>query len=267
MYSLSARVHPAPARAAAGYDYSSLYRRANAITGGRWRAELRGTHQPGPHRSRSSDNHDGRPYRVQPGPSRSVPGAVFPQNKSCKHPLTVAMKSTKCSVRKHAHYTKDSRLQDTSAVAEPRIYTWTHWIRMQPNHPHPGKSVVDVASRRTYTAHRAGGELTTRGLEPAKSRAGPGAYDGRAQGCKIHGCRSRLSPLVSQVLIRYPIELYKAQNFQNRTYSKPHTRLTRVEKDHVLGPAEKDTTRPTIVYRGRRPWHLLPNCANQFGMA
>ena len=58
---------------------------------------------------------------------------------------------------------------------------------MQPNHPHPGKSVVDVASRRTYTAHRAGGELTTRGLEPAKSRAGPGAYDRRAQGCKIHG--------------------------------------------------------------------------------
>ena len=124
-----------------------------------------------------------------PDQAATYPVLYFPKTSSCKHPLTVAMKSTKCSVlNTHtSHYTKDSRLKTYPPSEDLQ---WTHWIRMQPNHPHPGKSVVDVASRRTYTAHRAGGELTTRGLEPAKSRLARRSRCIRRRaggGCKIHG--------------------------------------------------------------------------------
>lgn len=178
------------------------------------------------------------------------------------------MKSTKCSVL-NTHTTQKTQDFKTHPPSRSRAED-LHVDALDQDATEPSAS-RQVRCGRCLKAHihsSQGGGRTydswTRTCEVARRSR---CIRRRAQGCKIHGCRSRLSPLVSQVLIRYPIELYKAQNFQNRTYSKPHTRLTRVEKDHVLGPAEKDTTRPTIVYRGRRPWHLLPNCANQYGMA
>lgn len=201
-----------------------------------------------------------------PDQAATYPVLYFPKTSSCKHPLTVAMKSTKCSVL-NTHTTQ--KTQDSRHIRRRRIYSGRTGSGCNRTIRIPASPLWTLPQGAHTQLTGRGANLRLVRLEPAKSRLARRSRCIRRRaggGCKIHGSVSRLTPWY-QVLIRYPIELYKAQNFQNRTYSKPHTRLTRVEKDHVLGPAEKDTTRPTIVYRGRRPWHLLPNCANQYGMA
>ena len=145
-----------------------------------------------------------------PDQAATYPVLYFPKTSSCKHPLTVAMKSTKCSVLNTPHYTKDSRLKTR--------------IRAVGASEHGGSTAVDAldqdatepsASRqvrcgRCLKAHihssQGGGRtlrlvdsnLRSRALVPVHILHTTSSPGRRAQGCKIHGCIPP-HPLVSGI--------------------------------------------------------------------